>query len=119
MIMECRAVIKASLIVLWIAAAFWLGADSLQAQNRTSGKDKFPGEHPDEKLNPKRPDKQISDLTSGVAAQLPPAGVNGGKVAIRNLIDRHLFGAMERDGIPHATLSNDYEFCRRVYLDLT
>jgi hypothetical protein len=119
MIMECRAVIKASFIALWIAVAFWLGADSLQAQNRTSGKDKFPGEHSDEKLNPQRPDKQISDITSSVAAKLPPAGVNGRKIAIRNLIDQHLFSAMERDGIPHAPLSNDYEFCRRVYLDLT
>ena len=26
---------------------------------------------------------------------------------------------MERDGVPHAPLTNDYEFCRRVYLDLT
>jgi len=117
--MGYRFFIKASFIALWIAVAFWLGADSLQAQKRTSGKNKFPGEHADEKLNPQRPDKQVSDLTSSVAEKLPHAGANGRKVAIRNLIDQHLFGAMERDGIPHAPLSNDYEFCRRVYLDLT
>jgi hypothetical protein len=117
--MGYRFFIKASFIALWIAVAFWLGADSLQAQKRTSGKNKFPGEHADEKLNPQRPDKQVSDLTSSVASKLPHAGANGRKVAIRNLIDQHLFGAMEREGIPHAPLSNDYEFCRRVYLDLT
>ena len=117
--MGYRLFIKASFIALWIAVAFWLGADSLQAQKRTPGKNRFPGEHADEKLNPQRPDKQVSDLTSSVASKLPHAGASGGKIAIRNLIDQHLFGAMERDGIPHAPLSNDYEFCRRVYLDLT
>ncbi len=117
--MRYRLFIKSSLIALWIAAAVWLGAGSLQAQKQTSGKNKFPGEHADEKLNPQRPDKQVSDLTSSVAEKLPQTGVNGRKIAIRSLIDQHLFGAMERDGIPHAPLSNDYEFCRRVYLDLT
>jgi hypothetical protein len=117
--MGCRMFIKASFIALSIAVAFWLEAETLQAQKQTSGKNKFPGEHAGEKLNPQRPDKQISDLTSSVAAKLPHTGVNGRKIHIRNLIDRHLFSAMERDGIPHALLSNDYEFCRRVYLDLT
>src|SRR5262245_56408321 len=117
--MRYRLFIKTSLIALWIATAVWLGADSLQAQKQTSGKNKFPGEHADEKLNPQRPDKQVSELTSSVAAKLPHTDANGQKIAIRNLIDRHLFDAMERDGIPHAPLANDYEFCRRVYLDLT
>src|SRR5215510_10175352 len=118
-IMGYRFFIKASFIALWIAVAFWLGADSLQAQKQTSGKNKFPGEHSDEKLNPQRPDKQVSDLTSSVASKLPHAGAIGGKIAIRNLIDQQLFGAIERDGVPHAPLSNDYEFCRRIFLDLT
>jgi Protein of unknown function (DUF1549)/Protein of unknown function (DUF1553) len=117
--MRRRAFIKTSLIALWIAVAVWFGADSLQAQKQTSGKNKFPGEHADEKLNPQRPDKQVSDLTSSVAAKLPHTGANGENIAIRNLIDKQLFGAMAKDRIPHAPLSNDYEFCRRVYLDLT
>src|SRR5262245_22432773 len=117
--MQFRLFIKISLIALWITIAVWLGADSLQAQKQTSGKNKSPDEHADEKLNPQRPDKQVSELTSGVAAKLPHTGANGQKVAIRDLIDQHLFGAMERDGIPHAPLANDYEFCRRLYLDLT
>ena len=117
--MQYRLFIKTSLIATWIAVAIWFGADSLQAQKQTSGKNKFPGEHSDEKLKPQRPDKQVSDLTSGVAAKLPHTGANGRKVAIRNLIDEHLFGAMAKDRIPNAPVSNDYEFCRRIYLDLT
>ncbi|MGH9842760.1 MAG: DUF1549 and DUF1553 domain-containing protein, partial [Blastocatellia bacterium] len=63
-------------------------------------------------------DKQVSDLTRDVAGKLPHTGGQQ-KIAFRNLIDKHLFGAMERDAIPRAPLTNDYEFCRRVYLDLT
>ena len=114
--MRYRRFTKTSLFVLWVAIAVWLGADSLQAQKQSKP---FPGEHTDEKLSPARPDKQVSDLTRDVAAKLPRASANGRKVVARNLIDQHLFGAMERDSIPHAPLSNDYEFCRRVYLDLT
>lgn len=116
--MRYSLLIKRSLIALWIAIALWHGAASLQAQKRTSDKSSFPAEHTDEKLKPARPDKQVSELTNGVAAKLPHAGA-GKRVAVRNLIDRHLFAALERDRIPHAPLTNDYEFCRRLYLDLT
>src|SRR5262245_65845358 len=105
--MGYRLFIKASFIALWIAVAFWLGAGSLQAQKRTSGKNKFPGEHADEKLNPQRPDKQVSDLTSSVAEKLPQTSVNGRKIAIRNLIDQDLFGAMAGDNIRHSPLTHD------------
>ena len=37
----------------------------------------------------------------------------------RNFIDRFIFRKIERDGIPHAPLSTDREFLRRVKLDLT
>ena len=36
-----------------------------------------------------------------------------------NLIDRHLFGKIQRDRIPVAAQSSDSEFIRRVFLDLT
>jgi hypothetical protein len=114
--MRHRRFTKPFLFILWITAAVWLGADSLRAQKRTRT---FPGEHTDEKLNPARPDKQISDLTHDVASKLPRIGAGDGKIAIRNPIDQHVFGAMAKDNIPHAPLTNDYEFCRRVHLDLT
>lgn len=37
----------------------------------------------------------------------------------KNLIDEHIFGKMQRDRIPHAPLTSDTEFLRRVTLDLT
>jgi hypothetical protein len=37
----------------------------------------------------------------------------------RNFIDDHIFGRMEADGVRPAPLSSDYEFLRRVTLDLT
>jgi len=114
--MRYRRFTKPSLFILWVAAGIWLGADSLRAQKQTRP---FPGEHTDEKLNPARPGKQVSDLTREVAAELPRIGAGDGKIAIRNLIDQHLFGAMAKDNIPHAPLTNDYEFCRRAHLDLT
>ena len=36
-----------------------------------------------------------------------------------HLIDRHIFGKMQRDAIPHAPASTDDEFLRRIYLDMT
>ncbi len=117
--MRRRAFIKSVLIVLWLAIAIWFGVTSLQAQKQTSSQNKFPSEHTDEKLKPARSDKQVSDLTNSVAAKLPHTGTGEQKVALRNLIDQQLFGALERASIPHAPLTNDYEFCRRVYLDLT
>jgi len=114
--MRHRRFTKPSLFILWIAAAIWLGGDSLQAQKQTRP---FAGEHTDEKLNPPRPDKQVSDLTRDVVTKLPRVGDNRRGVVIRNVIDQRLFGAMSKANIPHAPMTTDYEFCRRVHLDLT
>lgn len=113
--MQHKIIAKFMFLFGWLIAAIWLGAASLQAQKPTSK----PAGHPQgELLPPARPDKQASDLTSEVASKLPQLGSNQ-KIVRRNLIDQHLFDAMERDRVPHAPLANDYEFCRRVYLDLT
>lgn len=79
----------------------------------------FPAEHTPEKLQPRRPDRQVSELTRKIAPRIPGTGAPGAPVALRGTIDRHLFGAMAKAGVPHAPLSGDYEFCRRVHLDLT
>lgn len=81
--------------------------------------DDFQDAHTEEKLKNARPDKRVSDLTASVAAKLPHIGSGSQQVEVRNLIDRHLFEAMAKDNVPHAPLSGDDEFCRRVYLDLT
>jgi hypothetical protein len=36
-----------------------------------------------------------------------------------NYVDDYVFAKMERDHVPHGTLTSDLEFLRRVYLDLT
>src|SRR5688572_3280652 len=81
--------------------------------------DDFKDEHTEDKLKTNRPDKQVSDLTASVAPKLPHIGTGPQRVPLRNLIDQHLFSAMEKNNIPHAPLSADDEFCRRIYLDLT
>jgi hypothetical protein len=81
--------------------------------------DDFRDEHTEDKLKTARPDKQVSDLTEDVAAKLSHTGEGARQAPVRNLIDEHLFAAMARDGVPHAPLSGDDEFCRRVHLDLT
>jgi hypothetical protein len=37
----------------------------------------------------------------------------------KNIVDEQIFGRMERDKIPHAVLSTDEEFIRRLYVDAT
>ena len=59
-----------------------------------------------------------SRLSEAVAATLPDSA-SVGPVARKNFVDEHIFGRMERDNIPHAPLSSDEEFLRRVYLDAT
>lgn len=46
---------------------------------------------------------------TGKAAHIPP----------HNFVDRLLFARMAKDGVPPAPMATDYEFVRRVYLDLT
>jgi len=58
-------------------------------------------------------------LTERLAGRLPKPAAAGGTMARRNFVDEHIFGRMERDGVPHAPLAGDAEFLRRVTLDVT
>jgi hypothetical protein len=71
------------------------------------------GDHPE--LSAPSRLEEASRLTALVATG--PAS-KPGRAPRKNLIDEHIFGRMERDGIPHAPLSSDEEFFRRVHLDL-
>ncbi len=64
---------------------------------------------------PEQKSKQAAELT----AAFTPARDGGKPVKRNNFIDEHIFGRMERDGVPHAGLSTDEEFARRVWLDAT
>jgi len=61
--------------------------------------------------------KTLDQLTETVKSRLPRTSAV--PVQRRNYIDDFVFGKMERDKIPHAGLSTDTEFLRRVTLDLT
>jgi hypothetical protein len=69
-------------------------------------------------LTPKR-NPSAAELTEKVAPQLPAAAAAAGVHPRRNFIDQSIFGKMERDGIRPAPRSSDYEFLRRLSLDLT
>jgi hypothetical protein len=73
-----------------------------------------PAKHPE---NAARALESLNKLTTEVAPKTSRAGME--PVANRNFIDEFIFSKMERDGIPHAGLSTDAEFLRRVHLDLT
>jgi mono/diheme cytochrome c family protein len=61
--------------------------------------------------------KAATELTDTVAAQLPP-GPSQQFREKENFIDDYIFGKMKAHGIPHAPLSTDAEFMRRLHLDL-
>ena len=58
-------------------------------------------------------------VTDQVTSHLPNPAAATGQMPRKNFIDAHIFGKMERDGIPHAPPATDVEFIRRVSLDLT
>jgi len=98
---------------MWRAFLLIAGGVACLAQ----GDDTFAGAHapilqPTKKADP-------GALTARVAATLPGAATNAGRVARVNYIDREIFGKMERNGVAHAPLATDAEFFRRVHLDLT
>ncbi|MBI3262804.1 MAG: DUF1553 domain-containing protein [Acidobacteria bacterium] len=102
-------------LTIGLATAIWVAAGS--GQTPASGPRPLPKDHK-AIPSPGRPDRAVSDLTARVAAALPSA-TGDSKLLEHTLIDRHLFAAWTRDNIRHASLSNDFEFCRRAFLDLT
>ena len=66
-------------------------------------------------LEPRTTEADPAKLTARIAGE---SATPGAPVERRNFIDGHIFGKMERDGIPHAPLAGDAEFLRRVSLDL-
>ena len=104
-------VLFVSVLASWVLTS--PSGDRLLAQTEAS-KD-LPADHP--KVN--KPDRrqQASQLTESVACGEPSG--NPADVPRKNFIDEHIFGKMERNGIPHSPLAGDAEFLRRVSLDLT
>ncbi|MEX2262768.1 MAG: DUF1553 domain-containing protein [Bryobacteraceae bacterium] len=65
-----------------------------------------------------KPGEAADALTRSVAG-LRPGGALHAPVEKRNFIDNHIFGRIEKDGIPHAGPASDEEFARRAWLDAT
>src|SRR5262245_31022825 len=76
---------------------------------------RLPADHPEVPATPSR--EALADLTERLRPSDGP--VNSTPIPRRNFIDEHIFGKMQKDGIPSAPLATDAEFFRRVHLDLT
>jgi len=109
----------AGVVLGGVLCAGWLaGQDSgKRVRKESMSSDRFAEAHaplfrPPNSNNP-------GPLTDRIARSLPATVPMPGDVPIRNFIDAQIFGKMHQDGVPHAPLSSDYEFLRRVMLDLT
>ena len=110
---------RRSWLILLTISAF--GADrrpavQVQPREETLSSDRFAEIHAPLFAPKNRPDPGAA--TGRLAASLQ-AGESGATHARRNFIDGHVFGKMERDGVRPAPLASDYEFLRRLSLDLT
>jgi hypothetical protein len=85
----------------------WVAAVAAQAPQT-------PADHPT--TAPAPGTRDASTLTERLRPSAPGPSA---PVPRRNLIDEFIFGKMEADKIPHAPLSTDEEFFRRVHIDLT
>jgi hypothetical protein len=74
----------------------------------------LPKDHP--AIPPPDRRERAAELTEKLAK---PHTAAAAPVPHRNFIDRHIFGKMARDGVPHAPLATDEQFFRRLHLDLT
>jgi len=70
--------------------------------------------------HPPDPQPKMQEL-SKLTAKASPSGARAAMETIpeKNFIDQFIFERMKRDNIPHARLSSDPEFFRRIHLDLT
>jgi hypothetical protein len=74
-----------------------------------------------QKDHPAAPGSDRRQKVAELTERLRPSGTAGKAVPIprKNLIDEFVFSKMEKDGVPHAPLSGDEEFFRRVHIDIT
>lgn len=100
-----------------VAAALLPGNAADSGPKKDPAHTKKQVEHPEDPTGSTRTD--LDNVTSKVTARFPHFSRAAGPIPRNNYIDDFIFGKMERDGIPHAKLSSDEEFFRRVSLDLT
>src|SRR5690242_20722151 len=103
--------------VLLLCPLAALADDAAKPREESMRSDRFADAHAPLFQPPKSND--AGALTQQVAGSLQGSASTRFDVRANNFIDRFIFGKLQRDGVPHAPLSTDYEFLRRVSLDLT
>ena len=91
-----------------------LGCAGIVYSQEPIGGTTTPGDHPE--LRRENRLEEAARLTA-LVAKGDPTG-DPAAVPRQNLIDEHIFGRMEADGIPNAPPATDEEFFRRIHLDL-
>ncbi len=102
-----------------IVAGSWLLAEKprKKAREESMSSDRFAEIHAPLFQSPKSAD--AGALTERLVSRIPASAFEKSDPAPRNFVDAHIFGKLRHDGIPHAPLTGDGEFLRRVKLDLT
>jgi len=62
---------------------------------------------------------EVAEKLTSQAADVRPGETIQEPVVMKNFIDEHIFGRIDKDDIPHAGPASDREFLRRAYLDAT
>jgi hypothetical protein len=110
-------------LILFSALVFSLGLYALGAQQPATPQQPNPDRIEDAHqglLAPKpNTGEEAARITNEVAKGLPDSGQARARIPRKNFIDEFIFARIEKDSIPHAALSTDEEFVRRVYLDAT
>ena len=91
--------------------------DAAKPREESMRSDRFAEAHAPLFQAPKSQD--AGALTQKVAGALPASAAAKAGVPVNNFVDKFLFAKIAQDGIPHAPVATDFEFLRRVSLDLT
>ena len=96
----------------WLLLALGtLLAPCVSAQSTSDG---LPADHP-----PVAPVDHRAELAGETDRLIGRSNGPSQLIPRRNFIDDHIFGKIERDGVPHAAVADDATFFRRLHLDLT
>src|SRR5262245_31437822 len=112
-------IVFASVLFLLTLSTFGAQQSPPAPANPGQNPDRFEDAHKGLFTPQSTPGQDAARTTNEVAKGLPDAGQSLARVPRKNFIDEAIFSRIERDKIPHAALSSDEEFVRRVYVDAT
>ena len=102
-----------------IAAALCFGAGLCAAANTAQADTNCPAYPASARTALLQSNAKVAAFRKFSASRSRTRGALYGLAPANNLIDQYIFGKMQADGVAPAPASNDSEFVRRVYLDLT